>query len=150
MSNQYTYEPPCSRAGLEMLYHEMELTQSEIAEQLNVSQKVIWRAMQYFEIPARKAAARDQKGTANNNWKGDDAGYQAFHIRVEVARGTPSLCEECGTSDPSKSYDWTNISGNYEDVADYRRLCRSCHWKDDKTIFNIHHMKEYLGAREAA
>jgi hypothetical protein len=106
--------------------------------------------MQKFEIQTRKAAARDQHGSSNNNWRGDSAGYAALHKRVEAARGTPSLCEECDTSDPTKAYDWANISGNYGDVADYRRLCRSCHWKDDRTIFNIHHMKEFYGAREAA
>jgi len=51
-------------------------------------------------------------------------------------------CEECGTADPRRSYDWANLTGNFADVMDYRRLCRSCHWKLDGKILNIHKHRE--------
>lgn len=78
----------------------------------------------------------------STSWKGNRAGYQACHMRVIAARGRPSECEECGTTDSNKYYDWANLTGNYHDVDDYRRLCRSCHWELDKTILNLHGGKE--------
>lgn len=54
-------------------------TQTEIAEFLGVSQKVVWRFMKNNGIKARVAAKRNQRGENNSNWKGgivkDDAGY---------------------------------------------------------------------------
>lgn len=49
----------------------------------------------------------------------------------------PQKCEECGTADKNKTYDWASISKKYNDPNDYKRLCRSCHWKLDKMILNI-------------
>ena len=54
-------------------------------------------------------------------------GYTGYHDRVRSIRGKPTLCEECGESDPSKRYEWASISENYADPYDYRRLCRPCH-----------------------
>ena len=54
-------------------------TQTEIAEALGVSQKVVWRFMKNHGIKARVPAKRDQRGEKNSYWKGgivkDDAGY---------------------------------------------------------------------------
>jgi hypothetical protein len=50
---------------------------------------------------------------------------------VARKRGKPKRCEECGTTDPKKTYDWANQKGRYDDPQDYRRLCRSCHGKLD-------------------
>lgn len=57
--------------------------------------------------------------------------YQFLHARVKAARGAPQTCEECGTSDPSKRYEWASISRNYADVYDYKRLCKRCHIRFD-------------------
>lgn len=54
------------------------------------------------------------------------AEYRKHHYAVAKLRGTPRLCDECGTSD-AKIYDWANMTGNYADPDDYRRLCRGCH-----------------------
>lgn len=51
--------------------------------------------------------------------------------------GRPKRCEECGTTDSLKTYDWANLNGKYEDLNDYKRMCRSCHWKYDDRINNI-------------
>ena len=112
-------------------------TQQEIAAQIGISQKVIWNIMRRHGIQARVAAKRDQRGAKNSTWKGDDAGYQALHLRVERARGKEKRCEECGTTEQSKSYDWANLTGKYEDINDYKRLCRSCHWKLDEKVNNL-------------
>lgn len=117
-------------------------TQTEIADDLGVSQKVIWKLMKNHRIPARIAAKRDQRGEKNSSWKGELAGYHAFHRRLYAARGRPSNCEVCGTSDPERSYDYANLSGRYQDMADYKAMCRSCHWKYDGRVFNIRHMRK--------
>lgn len=53
-----------------------------------------------------------------------------------------SQCEICGTTDADKSYDWANLTGKYDDPSDYKRMCRSCHAKQDRVILNIGKMRE--------
>lgn len=72
-------------------------------------------------------AAEALAGPKNTGWKGDEAGYQAMHARIERLRGKPTRCEECGADDADLSYDWANLTGNYADPQDYKRMCRSCH-----------------------
>lgn len=102
-------------------------TQAEIAAALKTTQKVIWKLMHNHEVQARVAAKRNQVGADNHMWRGDDAGYQALHLRVEAARGKPSYCSKCESSDPATRYEWANLTGNYQDVDDYDRMCVSCH-----------------------
>lgn len=108
------------------------LTQSEIAEIFGTTQKVIFNAMQRNGIKARVAAKRNQFGELNHQWKGDEATKSAMHIRLYKRFGQPKKCEICGTEDETKSYDWANLTGHYEDETDYKRMCRSCHWKFDE------------------
>lgn len=68
--------------------------------------------------------------------------YSQQHLRVISAKGQPSSCTVCGTTDPSKNYDWANLTGNYDNINDYARMCRSCHWKRDKKVLNIHAMRD--------
>lgn len=106
-------------------------TQSEIAEATNTTQKVIWRLMANHGITARTAAKRHQGAERNHMWAGDDAGYQALHLRVETARGKPSHCVRCGKNSPFARYEWANLTGNYTDIDDYRRMCVRCHRRYD-------------------
>ena len=81
-------------------------------------------------VPERRAAVkRNQRGPNNLMWRGDRAGYKALHLRVATARGKPSECEWCGAT--QGWFDWANLTGRYEDVRDYARLCRSCHRRHD-------------------
>lgn len=82
--------------------------------------------LQRYLPERRKAIKRNQIGPANHMWKGDQAGYQALHLRVDAARGKPMRCDWCD-SDDNKRYEWANLTGNYVDVFDYVRLCISCH-----------------------
>jgi len=109
------------------------LTQAEVGAQLGLSQKVIYSVMRRHDIPRRTAAKRDQWGANNVRWKDDEAGYQAFHLRVERRYGQPMECSTCGTTDPSKSYDWANLTGDYPNPDDYARMCRSCHRQYDNS-----------------
>lgn len=49
----------------------------------------------------------------------------------------PKRCDVCSTEEANKHYDWANLTGKYHDVTDYKRMCRSCHWKYDGKINNI-------------
>lgn len=109
------------------------LTQSEIAQSLGTTQKVIWRFMKNNNIKARIPAKRNQYGSNNSSWKGENALYGSFHQRVKYGRGKAKDygCSVCGTKDNNKSYDWANLTGNYADITDYVPMCRSCHRKYD-------------------
>ena len=109
------------------------MTQEEIAIALGTTQKVIWRHMKNHNIPARKAAKRNQFLSCNHMWKGENATYGAKHMRVYHSLGKASDygCCMCGRKDTSASYDWANLSGNYDDINDYAPMCRSCHRKYD-------------------
>lgn len=73
----------------------------------------------------------DLWGEKNSTWKGDLAGYEALHKRVRRRRGAPARCSRCGTVDPSKRYEWANLTGKYEDPNDYERMCKMCHQRYD-------------------
>ncbi len=109
--------------------HLQGMTQQEIASHFGVSQKVIFGFLKRHGIPSKRKGKRFQSGQLNSNWKGDDATYSALHLRVQVARGTPSLCSHCGETEGR--FEWANLTGNYQDVNDYDRLCCSCHKKLD-------------------
>ena len=80
---------------------------------------------------------RDRHREKNPVWKGDMIGYQGAHDRINKERGKPSLCDECGTTDKDKRYEWANLSGDYQNIYDYKRLCDSCHSKLDKIEKNF-------------
>lgn len=126
---------------VEHFYWWCDMTQKEIADQLGTSQKVIHSLMRRHGIETRTAKKRNQTGPNNDSWKGDEAGYQAFHLRVSRMRGKPQKCSACSTEDPDKNYDWANMTGDYSDIWDYKRLCRSCHAQHDHVIYNIKHMR---------
>jgi|GEM_PF-3038442 len=71
------------------------------------------------------------QGENHPMWKGNKAKYSALHMRVRDKRGNPSFCEICKTSDKRKKYQWANLTGKYEDVMDYKRMCVPCHSKYD-------------------
>jgi hypothetical protein len=81
--------------------------------------------------PAARAKARaHQTGERNPAWRGDGASYYALHQRVYRAMGTPSECSVCKTTN-AKRFEWANLTGRYEDVKDYARMCTSCHRRYD-------------------
>ena len=84
----------------------------------------------YKRLP--KVIQREEKSP---NWKGDKAGKGALHNWVEKKLGKDKKCEHCGTEDPNKYYDWSNISQKYlRDIKDWQRLCRACHTKYDYPV----------------
>lgn len=109
------------------------MTQTEIAVTLGVTQKVVWRFMKNHDIQARVPAKRHQNASDNSSWKGDDAGYTAFHSRVYTKYGPAKSygCCMCGTHSETKTYDWANLTGDYGNPEDYAPMCRSCHRRFD-------------------
>ena len=83
-----------------------------------------------YGIETRPTIKRDQRREKNDSWKGDEATYSAFHLRVQVARGKPQKCDQCGITGPGL-YEWANLTGHYEQISDYGRMCVPCHRKYD-------------------
>jgi|tagenome__1003787_1003787.scaffolds.fasta_scaffold20445951_2 hypothetical protein len=102
-------------------------TMREVAEQVGTTRKVLQRLMPRHGITRRKAAPRDRKRERSGTWRGEDAGYQAMHLRVVAARGKPQRCSCCDLDAPLAKYEWANLTGHYGDVNDYVRLCIPCH-----------------------
>jgi hypothetical protein len=67
---------------------------------------------------------RGIKGVDHYNWKGDTAGYKAFHLRVNQIRGRAKICEFCNSD---YYVEWANLTGQYQNIYDYVALCRKCH-----------------------
>lgn len=111
-----------SKFKLETLYKK-GFTIAQIAIVLRVPAGVIQHRMVILGIERRPPAH-----LAPGNFKSDNkVTYGTFHMRVRKQRGTPQKCEVCGRTDPEATYDWANLTGNYVDVNDYKRMCRSCH-----------------------
>lgn len=110
--------------------YESGRTIKEIGEELGPGYKA-QRIVERYVSERRSAAKRHQSGEANHAWKGSEAGYQALHLRVQTLRGKPNRCSTCDTTDPVVNYEWANLSGRYEDVNDYARLCIPCHRRLD-------------------
>ena len=130
MANKYTAIKIPPKCDLEKLYNEDFLSQKEIGERYNTTQKVVYSWFKKLQIKSRIPYKRNQKRENNSLWKGDKATYAAFHYRVESQRGKPHFCEACGNMD-AKRYEWANLTGRYEDTMDYARMCVPCHRKYD-------------------
>lgn len=60
-------------------------------------------------------------------------GYSSGHKKISQLKGQPKKCEKCGTEDINLRYEWANLTGNYNDIDDYRRMCQPCHIKFDNS-----------------
>jgi hypothetical protein len=102
----------------------------EIADLIEPGHKVQTIVERHIQV-RRAPIPRDQAGERNGAWRSDSAKYAAFHLRVQVARGKPQLCARCDTTDRDTRYEWANLTGRYEDVDDYERMCVTCHRRFD-------------------
>lgn len=82
-------------------------------------------------MTALEQASREFVQAAHSEWP-KSADYYRHHIRVGQIRGKPKQCEGCGTTDPTKRYEWASLTKNYADPMDYKRLCRRCHLRMDE------------------
>lgn len=141
MANKYTALPVPPKDDLESLYFGDFKSQKEIADVYGTTQRVVFSWFRKLGIKSRVAYKRNQKRENNSTWGGNDVTYAAFHYRVVSLKGRPRKCEVCGTDDKNKTYDWACV-GDYKNVDDFKRMCRSCHWKHDKTANNFPNHKE--------
>ena len=135
MANKYTKQKIDIGKAIEL--YETGLTQEEVAKELNTTQKVIWQRFKDANYRCRIAAKRDQWGIKNHMWKGKNATYAAKHYRLYKILGMPRKCQICGTVDKKKKYEWANLSGDFDNPKDYKRMCKSCHAKYDKKVLNF-------------
>lgn len=127
MANKYTKARP-DMEKLKLLYSS-GMTQVEVAKKMGLTQKIVWRCFRDSKVKCRQAAPRYQHRDSNNNWKGDSAGYQAFHRRLDAKNGKPNKCRIC---DKTKGrFEWANITGDYKNEKDYLRMCVLCHRRHD-------------------
>lgn len=117
--------------------YESRHTQLECALIMGVGRKVIANAMRRLNVKPRPAIKRNQCGSLNPNWHGKNATRASKHKRLYRAFGQPKMCSICHTNDPKRTYDWANLTGDYDDPRDYARMCRSCHWKYDRKHLNF-------------
>lgn len=107
------------------------MTLREIAPHFGVNYDTIWRRLKDAGVKSRRTGTRDQWADKHFNWSSYFAGYQACHTRLNRRFGKPKRCEICGTTDPTKIYDWANLTGRYHDMNDFKRMCRKCHMNYD-------------------
>lgn len=83
-------------------------------------------------VALKKKRMSGRKGAETPRWKGDrPLSYVQYHRRVVMAFGKPSRCDVCGRTDDGITYEWANLTDNYANVNDYKRMCRSCHRRYD-------------------
>jgi hypothetical protein len=123
MPNQWDADAPNTAEELHRLYHEAGMSQLEIANRFGIRQSTVSRHMKRAGINSRRAVARNQAGSQNNNWRGGrvmqarkatkpnikDAGYwyvwqpghpnatRAGYVAEHVAVGAPEglTADEC-------------------------------------------------------
>lgn len=91
---------------------------------------ISWNKDKQLSLEHRKKLSKAKIGLPpekHSCWKGNKAGYFALHLRVSKIRGNPKKCEECGSIKKNKKYEWANMTGDYDNVMDYKRMCQSCH-----------------------
>jgi hypothetical protein len=114
---------------LNNLYYKNKMSQKDMAGFYGVSLRCIQYQLSKHNIKSKTKGRRNQRGLNHNLWRTNPS-YRTIHKRVELYRGKPNYCDECKTTDYNKKYDWANISGNYLNVDDFRRLCVKCHKKE--------------------
>lgn len=67
--------------------------------------------------------------------------YYNSHYMVRKHRGQPSFCEVCKCENEDNFYEWANMTGDYNNIYDYKRMCRKCHRAYDKDRKMLAHIK---------
>lgn len=79
----------------------------------------------------RLRAAAKIRGEANKIWKGDEAGYSAFHAFAYRNFPKADACEHCSRSD--RKLEWAMLTDRLSrDRSAWAYLCRFCHRAYDK------------------
>lgn len=88
----------------------------------------------------RDGHSRQLSGTDHYAWKGNEAGYQAMHVRILRARGKADHCEwreQAGCK--SRAYEWAHVHGTGQgNPQNYISLCKTCHASYDEQVGSAH------------
>ena len=93
----------------------------------------------------------NQKGSNNNAWKGDKAGYSAMHKRRSNETGRYKKGSKCAWCGSTKNLESVTVHGS--GGKKFITLCKSCHSKYDKKYKNLkkasseHSMFKYAVSR---
>ena len=102
------------------------------AGRLDILAEKLGRTKYFICRKAKSIGLTDQKANKPYAEKPGSNPYARYHQRVRSERGKPLRCDVCGENSPEKWYEWANLTGDYENILDYRRMCRKCHRKHDK------------------
>jgi hypothetical protein len=75
----------------------------------------------------RKNGNAKNKGKYHPAWKENTIVYSTLHGRLKRYKGKANKCDVCGEGRKNKRYEWANLTGNYSDINDYKKMCKSCH-----------------------
>lgn len=104
----------------------------KVGDHVGVSAQTICNFLDENRIEVRRPGQNGHwHGRRHHNWKDKGASYTAFHQRLNTRFGKPKKCSVCGTTDPSKIYEWANLTGKYFVMKDFARMCRKCHRRYD-------------------
>lgn len=102
-----------------------------IARDYNVTSTTVSSRLKSLGVARRKCGTVGHAiGEEAHKWKGQSASYIALHMRVYKLKGQPTYCEICERNQPNgtkRTFEWANLTGRYDDVEDYARMCISCH-----------------------
>ena len=87
-------------------------------------------------------------GKAHGMWKGDKVKYASLHNWVQLWKGIPEKCSECGIKGKkigrNWSIQWANINHLYRrNLNDYIALCQNCHYGYDLKNNNFRKSPEF-------
>lgn len=108
--------------------YESGWTTKEVGEKFGISKELLQFYFNKIGYECRKYTDRHPtRKSPRLSWNANNISYTAQHRRVYRARGSPSKCELCKTTENKNKYDWANLTGNYNDVNDFMRMCKKCH-----------------------
>jgi hypothetical protein len=120
---------PALAAWIRELYVDRRMTERQVAAEVGFSRCKVRQIMSRHGILPRSAYDYPDRlrGASNGRWRTENLRYDTLHARVYSARGRPVGCTRCSQSDPDRRYEWANLTGDYENVNDYARMCVPCH-----------------------
>ncbi len=115
--------------------YESGLSMKAVGEKLGLSSQSVCNRIRALGATSRKCGTTGHHwANEHHNWKGNSAGYVAFHARLNRIFGKLKSCSVCGSKDdPNTIYEWANLTGKYHDLHDYKRMCRKCHRRYDSS-----------------
>lgn len=106
-----------------------------------------WSNAMKKKISLSKVGIPQPVGEKSKGWKGSKAKYHSVHNWIRRNWGSPEECEECGEKRDHKikknNVEWACLSGKLtREKNNWKKLCRSCHCKNDNLVKNLKRKKK--------